>query len=199
MPQRNRNESEEEEDPGLPQALGNQVDETASLSASCIEIVSLGSGAIVAPDSSLLRIEIIPPREVAPSVSPAAVPAVSPAPAVSTEPVITVKLYKSSRLQSYITLALASFINYDATEKSSNVTGSAGVPSTADQRRYGLAVSLVSLTLSGAAVAMHLDYVTPAQKLWTAAFKPKSRVELGLAIFLALWWTIGTGVQTSLT
>ena len=111
-----------------------------------------------------------------------------------------VKLYKSSRLKSYITLTLASFINYDAAVNSSNVTQSAfgGVPSTSDQRAYAVAVSTVSLAICGGAVVMHLDRLTPLERIWIRAFKPKSRIELAVAAFLVIWWTIGTGIQTSL-
>ena len=111
-----------------------------------------------------------------------------------------VKLYKSSRLKSYITLTLASFINYDATVNSSNVTQSAvgGVPSTSDQRAYAVAVSTVSLAVCGAAVVMHLDRLTALERVWIRAFEPKSRIELAVAVFLVIWWTIGVGIQTSL-
>ena len=110
------------------------------------------------------------------------------------------KLYKSSRLKSYITLAFSSFINYDAAVKSYSNVQAAGVPSTKDERNYAVAVSLISLTLAGLAVLMHLDRFTPLQGIWMRAFQPKSsKIELALACFLVVWWSIATGIETSVT
>lgn len=108
-----------------------------------------------------------------------------------------IKLYKSSRLKGYITLFLASFINYDASQKSSDVISSIAVPSTSQQRRYSVAVSVVSLVVSGAALLSHLDRITPLEKVWISAFKSKSRFELFLALFLVLWWSIAVGIETT--
>ena len=109
-----------------------------------------------------------------------------------------IKLYKSSRLKGYLTMVLASIISWDAAEKSSNVIAvSAAVPSTESERLYAVSVSLISLVVSGAVTIMHLDTITPLRKAWVKAFKPKSRVELVIDIFLMIWWSVATGIQTS--
>jgi hypothetical protein len=107
-----------------------------------------------------------------------------------------VKLYKSTRLKGHITLSLASFINYTAAQKSADVSAT-GVASTLGQRRYAISVAVVSLLISVACLIVHLDRITRMEKVWVAAFRPKSKVE-GLVIgFLTLWWSIGTGFTTS--
>lgn len=108
-------------------------------------------------------------------------------------------LYKRKVLKSYITLTLASFINYDSAQKSSDVFGSGGVPSTIDQRRYAVAVSIVSLIISSVTVVGHLDRFL-LQKFWQeTVFNVGSRVELVLLLFLVIWWSVGTGLQSSVT
>lgn len=90
-----------------------------------------------------------------------------------------VKLYKSSRLKGYITLTLASFINYQAAEKSDDVQESdvRVVPSTPEQKRYALAVAVVSLVLSVFCLLTHLDRLTPLEKIWITFFKNGSKIE----------------------
>ena len=111
-----------------------------------------------------------------------------------------IKLYKSSRLKGYLTLVLASVINYDAANKSGDVIMSSGaIPSTDEQRSYALAVAIVSLILTGITTLVHLDTITPLEKVWVAAFKSKSRFELVLAVFLVIWWSVATGIHTSIT
>jgi hypothetical protein len=108
-------------------------------------------------------------------------------------------LYKRRVLKSYITLTLASFINYDSAQKSSNVFGSGGVPSTIGQRRYAVAVSIVSLILSTTTVVGHLDRFV-FEKFWReTVFPVGSRIELAVLLFLVTWWSVGTGLQTSVT
>lgn len=108
-------------------------------------------------------------------------------------------LYKRKVLKSYITLTLAGFINYDSAQKSSNVFGSGGVPSTIDQRRYAVAVSIVSLIISTTIVVGHLDRFL-LKKFWQeTVFKVGSRIELAVLLFLVIWWSVGTGMQTSVT
>jgi len=107
-------------------------------------------------------------------------------------------LYKSSRLKGYITLALASFINYDAARDSEKVReGTPAVPSTPEQRRYAEAVAVVSMILSIGSIVMHLDRLTPLQKFWMEIFKPGSKLECGLISFLVLLWSVGTGFAPS--
>ena len=64
---------------------------------------------------------------------------------------------------------------------------------------YAYALSVVSLVIAVAAFLAHLDRLTPLKKVWIAIFKPKSRIELALAIFLSAWWTVGVGINTSVT
>jgi hypothetical protein len=110
----------------------------------------------------------------------------------------TVKLYKSSRLKGYITLALASYINYNAAEKSGDVLlGLTAVPSTDGQRGYAMSVSMISLVLSGFSVVAHLDRLTPLRGLWVAAYRSGAKCEMVLAVFLVLWWSVATGVETA--
>lgn len=110
-------------------------------------------------------------------------------------------LYKSTRLRGYITLTLASFIHYDAADNSSGgeFAHVSVVPSTPDQRRYAVAASLVSLLLSAACLLVHLDRITPLRRIWSVAFGPGSRWEGALLIFLTIWWTVATGVDTSVS
>lgn len=116
-----------------------------------------------------------------------------------TSPINSNILFQSNRLQSYITLAVASFINFDAAVKSENSISSTYVPSTYNQRVYAETVALVSLITSLAVIVVHLDGFTPLQRLWKTAFRPKSSFELTLIGFLILWWVVATGVQTSVT
>jgi hypothetical protein len=85
-----------------------------------------------------------------------------------------IKLYKSTRLKGYMTLFLASFINYDSAQKSSNVDVNLlhVVPSNDDQRKYAVAVAVVSLIASGFCLVAHLDRITPLERLWIFLFQP---------------------------
>jgi hypothetical protein len=85
-----------------------------------------------------------------------------------------IKLYKSTRLKGYMTLFLASFINYDSAQKSSNVDINLlhVVPSNDDQRKYAVAVAVVSLIASGFCLVAHLDRITPLERLWIFLFQP---------------------------
>lgn len=111
----------------------------------------------------------------------------------------SIELFKSTRLKGYITLAFASIINYTNAENSVDVIKALGViPSTDGQRIYAMSVALVSLILTGGATLVHLDTITPLKKVWVAAFKPKSRFELVLDVFLVIWWSVATGIQTTI-
>jgi len=110
-----------------------------------------------------------------------------------------IKLYKSSRLKGYITLVLASFINYQSAQDSANVQLSnlTVVPSTAEQRRYAVALAVVSLVLSIFCLLTHLDRVTPLEKVWIVMFKDGSKIEGIMLAFWSIWWIVGTGVSTA--
>jgi hypothetical protein len=108
-----------------------------------------------------------------------------------------IKLYKSTRIKGYITLIVASVINFDSAQKSVDVKATNAVPSTVEQRRYAISVALVTLILSTAILLMHLDRITMFKKAWTKAFQPKSKIELGLALFQVIWWSVAVGVETS--
>lgn len=87
----------------------------------------------------------------------------STTPDTETLPGTLAKLYQSSRFTGYLTLALASFINYDAAygsdQTSSRTNGS--VPALPSQRRYAMAVSIISLILSSFLFFAYLDSITP--------------------------------------
>lgn len=112
-----------------------------------------------------------------------------------------IKLYKSSRLKGYITLVLASFINYRSAEDSADVQGSivTVVPSTSEQRRYAMAVAVVSLILSIFCLLTHLDRLTPLEKIWILMFKNGSKFEGLMLAFWSIWWMVGTGIETSVS
>ena len=112
-----------------------------------------------------------------------------------------IKLYKSSRLKGYITLVLASFINYRAAEDSADVQGSivTVVPSTPEQRRYAMAVAVVSLVLSIFCLLTHLDRLTPLEKIWIIMFKNGSKFEGLMLVLWSIWWMVGTGIETSVS
>jgi len=116
-------------------------------------------------------------------------------------PAPVVRLYKSSRFKGYITLTLASFINYDAAQKSADVLDGniSVVPSTSGQRGYAVAVAVVSLIVSVFCLVTHLDRITPLQKFWSALFRDGSRFEGVLLALWSLWWAVGTGVATAVT
>ena len=91
-----------------------------------------------------------------------------------------IKLYKSTRLKGYITLALTSFINFDAAQKCDSAISTGAVPATSPQKSYALTVSSVSAAVSTLIVLMHLDRLTPLETMWwVPAFRAKSRIELG--------------------
>lgn len=112
-----------------------------------------------------------------------------------------IRLYKSSRLKGYITLVLASFINYQSAQDSANVQLSnlTVVPSTAEQRRYAIAVAVVSLVLSIFCLLTHLDRITPLEKVWIVMFKDGSKIEGIMLVFWSIWWMAGTGVATAVS
>jgi hypothetical protein len=117
------------------------------------------------------------------------------------DPKKPIKLYKSTRLKGYMTLTLASFINYDAARSSAAIeTNRTVVPSTESQRVYAQTTSMVSLLVALVCMLLHLDRVTPLQtSLWIPLFRNGSRYEGVLMVLLTFWWSIATGVETSVT
>lgn len=103
-------------------------------------------------------------------------------------------LYKSSRLKGYITLILASVINYSAARNSDK--GTADEPTDA-QKAYAESVALVSTLTSIGIFCAHLDRFTPLSSVWETAFGDGSVCELMIILFLVLWWTVATAVETS--
>jgi hypothetical protein len=113
------------------------------------------------------------------------------------ETVPIIKLYKSPRLKGYLTIVLASIINYNAAILSDNPISSSSVPASKTQQGYAQGVALVSAIISALLLVVHLDRYTPLQKFWSKGFGPKGVVEYYLDLFLLGWWLIATIVQTS--
>ena len=107
------------------------------------------------------------------------------------------KLYESTRLKGYITLILASVINYSAARRSGRAVNSNAVASSDTQRVYAEAVSLMSCIISLVAFVAHLDRYSPLQSLWQSAFGDGSLFELFLILFLVLWWGTATVIETT--
>jgi hypothetical protein len=100
--------------------------------------------------------------------------------AATTKPVVQ----SSPLLSGYLTLAVASVINYSSALKEGVVSPSA-VPATTTERRYATAVALVSLVV--VSVVLFLHFLLRFQRLRTwmqPIFEPKSKYELCLALFL---------------
>jgi nucleotide-binding universal stress UspA family protein len=114
----------------------------------------------------------------------------------SSEDTPAIKLYKSTRLKGYITLLLASAINYSSATQSDSAILNSAVPATQGQKNYASAVSMTTLVITIVIVLLHLD-PSPLQKLWITAFKPKSKIELGFILFFVIWWVTATWIETS--
>ena len=108
-----------------------------------------------------------------------------------------IKLYKSPRLKGYLTIVLASVINYNAAVLSDNPISSSSVPASLTQQRYAKAVAMTSAIVSALLLVIHLDRYTPLQSLWSRGFGPKGNAELYCDLFLVGWWSVATVVQTS--
>ena len=96
----------------------------------------------------------------------------------------------------YITLLLASAINYSSAKQSDEAILSSAVPATPGQKSYAMAASMVTMILSIFILLLHLD-CSPLQKFWIKAFRPKSKIELGFILFFVIWWVVATWIQTS--
>lgn len=107
-------------------------------------------------------------------------------------------LYKSRRFKGYLTIFLASIINFNAAILSDEPIDRFTVPATQTQQAYAKGVALMSAIITGLLVLIHLDRYSPLEsKLWRPAFQPQSKFETVIIAFLLLWWFIATIIQTS--
>mmetsp|Transcript_55308 Transcript_55308/g.61836 ORF Transcript_55308/g.61836 Transcript_55308/m.61836 type:complete len:492 (+) Transcript_55308:93-1568(+) len=108
------------------------------------------------------------------------------------QPEKEIKLYKSPRLTGYLTMFLASIINFHG------VLGTIDLTSTNEtQRIYGFIVALVSSVASGFCVLCHLDRCSCLANTWrNNLFAPKSKFEAMLDVLLLLWWFMAVIIQT---
>eukprot|EP00980_Cylindrotheca_fusiformis_P012421 scaffold3046_cov105-Cylindrotheca_fusiformis.AAC.20 len=107
------------------------------------------------------------------------------------------KLYKSSRFKGYLTICMASIINLHAASSSSDPINVRSVPASSVQKAYAKVVCLVSAVITGLLVLIHLDRWF-FRTFWKKYFgSSKSYVELGIDIFLVLWWFLAAIIQTS--
>lgn len=108
-----------------------------------------------------------------------------------------IKLYKSPRFNGYLTISLASIINYHSAEGSTEPIEVRLVPASDLQQAYAKTVSLVSAVITGVLVVIHVDRWF-FRSFWLKFFGPsKNYLELGIIIFLLLWWFLATTIQTS--
>lgn len=116
---------------------------------------------------------------------------------VPTETEEPIKLYKSPRFNGYLTIFLASIINYHSAEGSTEPIEVRLVPASDLQQAYAKTVSLVSAVITGVLVMIHVDRWFQ-RSFWIKFFGPsKSYFELGIIMFLLLWWFLATVIQTS--
>jgi hypothetical protein len=115
----------------------------------------------------------------------------------SKPPKKVIKLYKSPRLTGYLTIFLASVINFHGVVVSKLTDENHGIPSTETQRMYGYIVALVSSVVSGFVLVCHLDrWSCLADTYRDNLFAHKSRFETILDILLLLWWFMAVIIQT---
>ena len=123
--------------------------------------------------------------------------------AASPPPNKPIKLIKSTRLKGYMTLTLAAFIHLDAARTSSNIDTNAItiVPSTDSQRLYAQITAIISMIGTTICCLIHFDRITPLQnKIWIPIFfhtNGTSMYEGSMILFYTLWWSIATGIATS--
>lgn len=106
-------------------------------------------------------------------------------------------LYKSRRFKGYLTIFLASIVNYNAALLSDDPLDPTSVAASPAQRRYAMAVALLSAIVTGLLVVIHLDRYSPLEKVWRPAFAAESKFETVLIAGLILWWSVATIIQTS--
>lgn len=108
-----------------------------------------------------------------------------------------IKLYKSPRFNGYLTISLASIINFHSAQGSTEPIEVRLVPASQLQQAYAKTVSLVSAVITGVLVVIHIDRWF-LRSFWTKFFGPvKTYVELAIIILLLLWWFLATIIQTS--
>jgi hypothetical protein len=108
-----------------------------------------------------------------------------------------VKLYKSPRFKGYLTIFLASTINYNGTLISQRPSDLSVVVPSDKQVAYGKAVAMVSALVSGFCVLCHLDSFSCFKDVWRGKlFAPQARFEAVLDCLTLLWWAIATIIQT---
>jgi hypothetical protein len=108
-----------------------------------------------------------------------------------------IKLYKSPRLTGYLTIFLASVINFHGVIVSQPSDENHAITSTETQRMYGYTVALVSSVVSGFVLVCHLDrWSCLADTYRDNLFAHKSRFETILDILLMLWWFMAVIIQT---
>lgn len=111
----------------------------------------------------------------------------------SKQPEKEIKLYKSPRLTGYLTMFLASIINFHGVISTTGTTDLTNET----QRMYGYTVALVSSVASGFCVLCHLDRCSCLANTWkNNLFAPKSRFEAMLDVLLLLWWFMAVIIQT---
>jgi hypothetical protein len=96
-------------------------------------------------------------------------------------------------------LALASAINYTSAVRSTDAILNSTTAATQSQQSYALAASVITMIIAIFVTIVHLDRYTRLEKIWIQAFRPKAKVELGLILFLIVWWVIAAWIQTSVT
>lgn len=110
-------------------------------------------------------------------------------------------LYKSSRFKGYLTLVLASGVSFQAAYVSNAATliSDVVVQRASDQQRsYAMAVAVISMIICAFIIMAHLDCVTPLKKYWRQLFRPKSRFEVLLIVFLMIWWIVALWINTGM-
>ena len=108
-----------------------------------------------------------------------------------------IKLYKSPRLTGYLTIFLASVINFHGVVVSESSDQNHAVTSNETQRNYGYTVALVSSVVSGCVLVCHLDrWSCFADTYRNNLFARKSNFETILDILLLLWWFMAVIIQT---
>ena len=107
-------------------------------------------------------------------------------------------LYKSPRFKGYLTICLASIINYIAAKLSDEPLDRSVIPADTAERAYAMTVGLFSAIVTGLVVFIHMDRYSPLESLvWRKAFSPQSKFERAFVAGLVLWWFIAAVIQTS--
>ena len=121
-----------------------------------------------------------------------------PTPTTTTTTTVPPALISSRRFKGYLTILLASIINYNAAVVSDEPIDISAVPAEPSQAKYAMSVALLSAIVTGVVVVIHMDRYSPLEdSLWRPAFSPTSKVESILIVLLFTWWSVATIVQTS--